>query len=308
MKPVFIQSWTIPRKYLWSANLPKAMPQMVAMKILRFLQKKDHSARNNDAFTHCGISLISPNTLRQKYSGSLKSFMFYFYFIRKVAPSLVLFSGEWPIYIYIYIEAALSSWMVVTPCLTEKPHPDWTSVTEPSVYTMGSCSLLFSWLTSFISESILPAGHSQQCFPKFSGRNVCLGTSVSWHTCSIESSAWPIPFSIPLCHSQLHGVGCGDFWWQWRMLWPAPLHLCISPKHLKMAALYSSNLCFEPDPFRSSHMKLWTSACRVLYPAQFEQSSKWFIYRAVWLLHSHMKLLWSLHIQPCTFTTVESAP
>ena len=76
MKPVFIQSWTIPRKYLWSANHPKAMSQMVAMKMLQFLPKKPHSARNNDAFTHCGISLISPNTLHQKYSGSLKSFMF----------------------------------------------------------------------------------------------------------------------------------------------------------------------------------------------------------------------------------------
>ena len=75
-------------------------------------------------------------------------------------------------HIYIYIEAALSSWMVVTPCLTEKPHPDWISVTEPSVYTMGSCSLLFSWLTSFISESILPAGHSQQCFAMLSGRSI----------------------------------------------------------------------------------------------------------------------------------------
>ena len=42
----------------------------------RFLPQKAHSARNNDAFTHCGISLISPNTLQQKYSGSLKGFMF----------------------------------------------------------------------------------------------------------------------------------------------------------------------------------------------------------------------------------------
>ena len=24
--------------------------------------------------------------------------------------------------------------MVVTPCLTVKPHPDWSLVTEPSVY------------------------------------------------------------------------------------------------------------------------------------------------------------------------------
>ena len=76
MKPVFIQAWTIPRKYLQSPNLPKAMSQMAAMKMLRYLPKKAHSERNNDAFTHCGISIISPNTLHQKYSGSLKSFIF----------------------------------------------------------------------------------------------------------------------------------------------------------------------------------------------------------------------------------------
>ena len=49
------------------------MSQMAAMKMSRFLPpRKAHSAKNNDAFTHCGISLISPNTLHQKYSGSLK--------------------------------------------------------------------------------------------------------------------------------------------------------------------------------------------------------------------------------------------
>ena len=76
MKPVFIQSWMIPRKYLQSANLPKAMSQMAAMKMLQFLPKKAHSTRNNDAFPHRGISLISPYTLLQKYGGILKSFMF----------------------------------------------------------------------------------------------------------------------------------------------------------------------------------------------------------------------------------------
>ena len=40
MKPVFIQSWTIPRKYLRSANLPKAMSQVAAMKISDFYQKR----------------------------------------------------------------------------------------------------------------------------------------------------------------------------------------------------------------------------------------------------------------------------
>ena len=77
MKPVFIQSWTIPRKYLQSAYLPIAMSQMAAMKMSWFLPKKAHSTRNNDAFTHCGISLISPNILHQKYSGSLKSLIWF---------------------------------------------------------------------------------------------------------------------------------------------------------------------------------------------------------------------------------------
>ena len=51
------------------------------MKMSRFLPKKAHSTRNNDAFTHCGISFISPNTLHQKYSGSLKLSCFRLIFI-----------------------------------------------------------------------------------------------------------------------------------------------------------------------------------------------------------------------------------
>ena len=71
-------------KYLQSANPPLAMSQMMAMS--QFLPKKTNSTRNDDAFTYCAISLISANTLPQKYSGSLKSFMFYFIFI---------LSGKW---------------------------------------------------------------------------------------------------------------------------------------------------------------------------------------------------------------------
>ena len=115
-----------------------------------------------------------------------------------------------------------------TSCVT-----DYTSVVklEPSVYTVRSCGLPFSWIKSLIFESISPAGHSlispaghsQQCLPKFFGRNVssrcwnwfgylshslfCL-SSVSWHTCSIESSACPIPVCTLLCFSWLHsGLG-----------------------------------------------------------------------------------------------------
>jgi len=51
------------------------MSQMAAMKMSDFYQKRLTVQKNNDVFTYCGISLISPNTLHQKYSGSLKSFM-----------------------------------------------------------------------------------------------------------------------------------------------------------------------------------------------------------------------------------------
>ena len=94
MKPVFIQSWTMPRKYLRSANLPIAKSQMAAMKmsVCRGDWKGSAQDWNNDAFTgHCGISLNSPNTLHQKYTGSLKK-SFSFYLIGKAAPSLVQFS------------------------------------------------------------------------------------------------------------------------------------------------------------------------------------------------------------------------
>ena len=58
------------------------MSQMAAMKMSRFLPpQKDSQHKNND----CGISLISPNTLYQKHSGSLKKFhvLIQFLFHRK---------------------------------------------------------------------------------------------------------------------------------------------------------------------------------------------------------------------------------
>ena len=39
-------------------------------------------------------------------------------------------------------DALLSSWMVAAPCLTVKPHHDWSLVTEPSVYAMTLSRLL----------------------------------------------------------------------------------------------------------------------------------------------------------------------
>lgn len=42
------------------------------------------------------------------------------------------------------VQTALSLWMIVTPCLKVKPHPEWSFATEPSVYTVRSCILVFS--------------------------------------------------------------------------------------------------------------------------------------------------------------------
>ena len=112
MKSVFIQLWMFSRKYLQSAYLPLAMSQMMAMKLLWFVPKMTSSTRNNEAFTHCGISLISPPhcirniVLNCNSSGSLKKQRFWicFYFVRKATPSLLQFSGEWHIYIiYHYV-------------------------------------------------------------------------------------------------------------------------------------------------------------------------------------------------------------
>ena len=41
MKPAFIQSWMIPRKYLQSGNLSLAMSQMAAMNMSQIFTKKD---------------------------------------------------------------------------------------------------------------------------------------------------------------------------------------------------------------------------------------------------------------------------
>ena len=61
------------------------------------------------------------------------------------------------------VQAALLFRMVVAPCLTVKPHPDRSFVTEPSVYAMKSCVLLFSSMRSLtlfrllaILDSVFP--------------------------------------------------------------------------------------------------------------------------------------------------------
>ena len=134
---------------------------------------------------------------------------------------------------------------VVAHCLTVKPHPDWSFVTEPSVYTMRSCGLLllfFEWkawsLTLFCLLAILDCA-----FPSFLAgvsyrdARISLGTfPTPWFAWALSaailavlsplldpSKTCPIPACIPLCLSRLHGVGCGDFRQHWSMLWLAPL-------------------------------------------------------------------------------------
>ena len=43
--------------------------------------------------------------------------------------------------------------MVVSPCLTVKPHPVWSLVTEPSVYTKRACGFLFCVKLLSLTES-----------------------------------------------------------------------------------------------------------------------------------------------------------
>ena len=122
------------------------------------------------------------------------------------------------------IQAALSSWMVASPCLTVTPHPDWSFVTESSVYIMKSCGLLFSWMRSLVSDCfawwplsmVLSQVFWQVCLTEtwelvgyLSHSLACL-SSVSWHTCSTETSAWPIQ---DLLHPSLHlFVSFTAFW------------------------------------------------------------------------------------------------
>ena len=77
--------------------------------------------------------------------------------------------------------------------LDMKPHPDWSLVTKPSVYTMRSCGLLFSWMRSLICDP------SFACWP-FS----ILLSQVFWQECLTETpeSIWvlfPLLGLLELC-------------------------------------------------------------------------------------------------------------
>ena len=107
---------------------------------------------------------------------------------------------------------------------------------------MRSCGLLFSWMRSLISDSVLPAGHLNSAFPSFvagvSHRDTRIGlgtVSTPWFAWPLSagilavlspllapSKTCPIPVYIPL---SLTASWNGLWGWRlhWSMLWPAPL-------------------------------------------------------------------------------------
>ena len=119
---------------------------------------------------------------------------------------------------------------------------DWSLVTEPSLYTVilqfavgflnGKLDLWlwFAWWPF----STVPS----QVFWQESHRDAGIGLGIfrtPWFVWALSagivaelsplrdpSKTCPVPVSIPLCLSRLHGVCC-DFRRHWSMLWPAPL-------------------------------------------------------------------------------------
>ena len=78
----------------------------------------------------------------------------------------------------------------------------WSLETEPSLYTVRSCGLLFSWIRILISESVWSAGHSWY----FSGRSVreipCQFGYLSHSLVCLSSASWTAKtFMCTLWHS-----------------------------------------------------------------------------------------------------------
>ena len=76
MKPVFIQSWTIPRKYLWSANVPLAMSRMAAMN----LKKK----KTSQVAAMKKLHFFSPEKRRHKKSWCIHPLWHFPYFSKHI--------------------------------------------------------------------------------------------------------------------------------------------------------------------------------------------------------------------------------
>ena len=68
-------------------------------------------------------------------------------------------------------QAALSSWLVVAPCLTVKPLPDWALVTEPSVSIKIKITVVIEsdFFDKFLSKQVHTMydcymyGHDPEC-------------------------------------------------------------------------------------------------------------------------------------------------
>ena len=139
--------------------------------------------------------------------------------------------------------------MVVAPYLTVKPHIDWALVTEPSVHTMRSCGLLLSWMEAWSLTPFCLLAISDSAFPNF----LAGASRLTWrpesvrvpfpllgllelcqlHTCSIESSAWPIQdLPRPSLHPSVSFTASWSGLWRFstapKYLWPAPFSVCIS--------------------------------------------------------------------------------
>ena len=130
--------------------------------------------------------------------------------------------------------------------LDSEAHSDWSLVTELSVYTTRSCSLLFCWMRSLISECILSAGHSQQ-----HPTNLCLlaifnsTLHIFLGLLELCQPAYLQYRFLCLTHPRLALYQSASFcvfhgfmeWFvqiflqHWRMLWPVPLSQFLSGLH-----------------------------------------------------------------------------
>ena len=70
---------------------------------------------------------------------------------------------------------------------------------QPSVYTITSCGFRFSWMRNLISDSVLPAGHSRQCFAKW-----CVSITTSLDQ-SVYGIKWESQQQRVICQTDIRG-------------------------------------------------------------------------------------------------------
>ena len=93
---------------------------------------------------------------------------------------------------------SMSLCTVLPPCLTVNPQPDRSLTTEPSLYITMSWGLLLASRSICTSALAVPAGHSQQCVPRFSdsrvGRNSSVGCVLSSLSCLMQHHGFDPPW------------------------------------------------------------------------------------------------------------------